>query len=323
MGSNNLLGIPLFIEQRLSGVLIVAKEGFETAYTPEEIELVKVVVAQAILIIECLLAFYKQSEVQPAARLMHEMYRLNNEFLTLASHELRTPLTVIKGNLQVAQRRLERLKGQITDQPEEISGALQYLQQPLVAAIQGARLQQHMIDDLIDDARIQANTFQLYRRACDLLALVKEVVTEQQRLAPTQKIVVELQPAEQEIPIIADAERIKQVLTKYLETTLFASPPNQPVTVRLTVEGEAVRVCIHDNGAGIPGEEQEHLWERFYRGRGSAVQHELDLSQGLGFYLCKVFIERHQGTVGVQSTPGQGTTFWFTLPLNATSEEKR
>ncbi|HEX7735528.1 MAG TPA: ATP-binding protein [Ktedonobacteraceae bacterium] len=86
------------------------------------------------------------------------------------------------------------------------------------------------------------------------------------------------------------------------------------------IEDQVARVAVHNEGAHIPPEEQQHLWERFYRAKGSAVQHELDLSVGLGFYLCKVFIERNQGSIGVQSAPGQGATFWFTVPL-ATSGE--
>lgn len=75
------------------------------------------------------------------------------------------------------------------------------------------------------------------------------------------------------------------------------------------------RVSVHDEGPGIAPEEQELLWGRFYRGKGSVVQHELDLSLGLRFYLCQALIEHHHGNTGVQSTPGHGTTFWFTVPM--------
>lgn len=76
-----------------------------------------------------------------------------------------------------------------------------------------------------------------------------------------------------------------------------------------------VLVAVHNEGAGIPLEEQEKLWERFYRAKGSAIQHELDLSLGLDLYLYRAFLEYHHGAVGVQSTPGHGATFWFALPL--------
>jgi len=174
---------------------------------------------------------------------------------------------------------------------------------------------QRMINDLIDDARIQTNQLALSLQPSDLLALLKEAVARQQQSAPESMIVLERMTTEDAVPILADAQRITQVLTTYLTNALRSAPGARPVTVELTVEDAVARVAVHDEGPGIPAEEQAHLWDRFYRGKGSAVQHKLDLSLGLGLYLCKALIERHQGSVGVQSAPGQGTTFWFTLPL--------
>jgi len=132
--------------------------------------------------------------------------------------------------------------------------------------------------------------------------------------------VLESLPPERVVPVLADAERITQVISRYLANALIYSPADQPVTVQLRVEGGVARVSVHDQGPGIPGEEQERIWERFYQVKGIAVQHELDLSLGLGFYLSRAFIERHQGSVGVQSAPGRGATFWFTLPVEVSPQ---
>jgi signal transduction histidine kinase len=132
---------------------------------------------------------------------------------------------------------------------------------------------------------------------------------------PERTIVLKMLPMEQDVPVFADAERITKVLNTYLGNALNHSPIGQPVTVELVVVDSEALVSVHDEGPGIPRNEQEHLWERFYRAKGSAVQHELDLSLGLGFYLCKAITEYHHGHVGVRSGPGQGTTFWFTLPV--------
>jgi signal transduction histidine kinase len=75
------------------------------------------------------------------------------------------------------------------------------------------------------------------------------------------------------------------------------------------------RVSVHDEGPGIPLEEQERIWKRFYRAKGIAVQHELDLSLGLSLYICQELIKYHHGGVGLQSIPDHGSTFWFTLPV--------
>jgi signal transduction histidine kinase len=133
-------------------------------------------------------------------------------------------------------------------------------------------------------------------------------------------IVLESLPPEQVVPVLADAERIIRVISSYLANALSYAPADQPVTVQLTAAGAVARVSVHDQGLGISREEQGHIWERLYRAKGTAVQHELDLSVGLGFYLSRAFIEGHHGSVGVQSEPGQGTTFWFTLPVEVSPQ---
>ena len=121
---------------------------------------------------------------------------------------------------------------------------------------------------------------------------------------------------------MADAERITQVIRRYLTNALSSSPADQSVTVQLTGEGAVARVSVHAQGPGISEEEQGHIWERLYHAKKTAVQHELDLNTGLGFYLSRAFIERHQGRVGVQSAPGRGATFWFTLPIETSTEDE-
>jgi signal transduction histidine kinase len=316
-GAENLLVIPLFLEKQPAGGLVIAKAGFDTGYPPEEIELVKAVATQAMLVIECLRCSYEQAETRTRELVRQEMDRLLNEFLNLASHELNTSLTVIKGNIQLAQRRLTLLKRQVTEQPERVSEQLEQVQQPLASATQSARLQERLIKELIDDARIQANTLELHLKQCDLIALLREAVTHQQRLAPERTIVLDVIPIEQVVPIIADAERITQVINSYLTNALSYAPADQPVIVQLRVEDALACVSVHDEGPGIPLEEQERIWERFYHAQEITGHHELDLSLGLGLYLSQAFLERHHGSVGVQSDPGHGATFWFTLPIEA------
>jgi signal transduction histidine kinase len=229
---------------------------------------------------------------------------------------------VIKGNIQLAQRRLARLKRQLAQQPEHVSEQIERVQQSLASDASSTRLQEHIIKELIDDARIQANTLELHPERFDLIVLLKAAVTHQQRLAPERTIVLDRMPTEKAVPIIADADRITQAINSYLVNALHYAPADQPVTVQLTVEDEVARITVHDEGPGIPFEEQERIWERFYHAREITGQQELDLSLGLGLYLCQAFIERHHGSVGVQSEPGHGATFWFTLPIETSTEDE-
>ncbi|GHO46969.1 ATP-binding protein [Ktedonospora formicarum] len=313
--TETFLLVPLFLEQQCVGMLMVAKASSEEAYTPEEIAFVKAVTAQTMLLIEGIHDFSAQEGKKNRALAQQEVSRLAGEFLTLASHELRTPLTGIMGNLQLAQRRLQTFKGQLTPSSVQVCEPFAYVQQPLAAASQSAQLQQQMINDLIDDARIQTNTLPFSLRPEDLGTLLREVVVGQQHAAPEPPITLDVPPLEPKVPILADAGRITYVLTTFLTNARTSSPPGRPVEVHIRVEEALARVSVHNEGAGIAREDLDHLWERFYRTKGNAVQHELDLSFGLALYLCRVFIERHEGNVGVQSAPGEGATFWFTLPI--------
>ena len=107
-------------------------------------------------------------------------------------------------------------------------------------------------------------------------------------------------------------------MSNYLTNALKYSAADQPVGVRLQVEGQTAHVRVSDQGPGLSPAEQEHVWERFYRVRGIEVQSEAGRASGglgIGLYLCRTVIERHHGQVGVQSSLGKGSDFWFTLPL--------
>ena len=311
-GDATLLALPLFQEQILAGMLVITKRG---EYTPGEIDLVRIVAKQALLLMECISYLQKPMGERARELVLPEVDRLSSDFLRLAGHELRTPLTGMKGNLQLAQRRLERLQCELAQQTECIGAHIERTRQSLEAAEQSVRLQERMVQDMIDDARIQAGQLDLALAPCNLLVLVKQAVAQQQESVPERAITLEILTPESTIPVLADAGRIIQVLTIYLITALASSPAEQPVTVQVQEEEQMARVSVHDEGPGIPLEEQTRLWDRFYRGKGSSVQQELDLSLGLRFYLCQALLERHHGTVGVESTPGQGTTFWLSLPV--------
>jgi signal transduction histidine kinase len=142
-------------------------------------------------------------------------------------------------------------------------------------------------------------------------------VATQQETAQKRHIVLKV-PAEV-VPVQADADRLDQVLGNYLSNALKYSPDDQPVTVQLeVVENQAV-VSVTDCGPGLPEEEQSRIWELFHRVPGIEVQSwsgESSGSLGLGLHICKLLMELHPGgCVGVDTQVGQGSTFWFRLPL--------
>ena len=115
--------------------------------------------------------------------------------------------------------------------------------------------------------------------------------------------------------VSVDPFRLGQALTNYLTNALKYSATDRPVAVDLAVEGQEARVAVRDEVPGIPVREQERIWERFHRVKDIEVQSGIGVGLGLGLPICRAIIEHHQGQVGAQSTPGQGSTFWFSLPL--------
>lgn len=154
----HLLLIPIVIGEQMAGTLVIANADLRDGYTPEEIALVKATAALIALVIECVHLLVKVDGTNAREFVLQETNQLINEFLNLASHELRTPLTATMGNIQLALRRLETLRRHVAELPNDMSVEAERLRLPLENASQSARLQERIIRDMIDDARIRAQT---------------------------------------------------------------------------------------------------------------------------------------------------------------------
>jgi len=237
------------------------------------------------------------------------------EFLSIICHELKTPLTVMSGNLQLAERKIKRLldtqgrKITLDSIDEQVLLPLQHL---LMQAESQVVLQTRLINDLLEVARTQTGNLRIYMKTCDMLLLMQRAVEQQRQIAGRHIILLEI-PAMPVLHVYADPDRIMQVLTNFLSNALKYSPEGMPIKVWLDVEQEQVRVFVRDKGPGIPEAEQQSIWERFYR--SVEARNNAQIGLGVGLYLCRMIIEQHGGNVGVESVPGQGATFWFTLPM--------
>lgn len=237
-----------------------------------------------------------------------------DEFMGIASHELKTPLTTIKGYVQLVTRRLRNSSRRENLNTDEHRQLLVESAEVLERTDRQIARLTRLVNELLDASRIQANKLELHMDTHDLATIVQQTIEDQHQETPQRIINVDM-PAEQIILIIADADRIGQVVSNYLSNALKYSPSDRPVEVCLQVEGQTACVSVRDEGLGLPFEEQERIWERFYRVEGIPVQSGTGVGLGLGLHICKKIIEQHSGQVGIESIPGQGSTFWFTLPL--------
>jgi signal transduction histidine kinase/DNA-binding response OmpR family regulator len=236
-------------------------------------------------------------------------------FLSMATHELKTPLTALQGNIQLAQRRLQRVLHSPELTSPELQKAVEDVQRMLVRGEQQLRVQNRLINDLLETSRIQEDSFELQMEPCDLSALVRETVRDFQSAHPQRNIRCELENVEH-LLIAGDADRIRQVLSNYLANALKYSPVDQPVEIGLTAHDCSAYVWVRDRGPGLSPEAQQHIWKRFYQAPDVQAQQGSGVSLGLGLYICQKLVSKHGGQVGVESQLGQGSTFWFTLPLS-------
>lgn len=247
---------------------------------------------------------------------MREVNRQMDQFFSTAAHDIRSPVSTASGWVQLARRRFDRLQAAVTARSPEIDRLFASTHDGLVAAEDSADYLTRVVARLFDVARAQTGTFDLRLASCDLAVLVRNHVAAEQVAAPGRTIRVEV--PDQAVPVLADADRLEQVLANYVSNALKYSTDDQPIEVRLEVtEGIAV-VAVQDHGPGLPWEEQHQVWEMFHRASGVEVQSGTAGSLGLGLYICKRLMDLHpDGRVGVESVVGDGSTFWFRLPLVA------
>jgi PAS domain S-box-containing protein len=256
----------------------------------------------------------EREEAEAHAQALAEANRRLDAFLGIASHELKTPVSSLLLGLQILQRRLRRAAPLVTGAGAEADKTLVAAQDALEIMLQQIGRLNRLVNDLLDTSRIQAGRLAFTFHPADLAVLVRQAVEEQRQLAPERTIGLSL-PGGMPVTVWADAERIGQVVTNYLTNALKYSGEERPVSVGLQVEAEQARVWVRDEGPGILPVEQAQMWERFHRVPGVEVQSGSGVGLGLGLHICQTIIERHGGQVGVESAPGTGSTFWFTLPL--------
>jgi PAS domain S-box-containing protein len=311
---SNVLIAPMLFNGRLAGVLTVEKKETNPLYSTEEISLVKAIAKLILLVIERERLKREWIEAHSSELALREANRRFDEFLSLASHELRTPLAGIKGNIQLALRRLAALKSGRLPEMHLLQEKLDKLQAFLREAEQRVNVQNRMIGDLLDVSRIQANKMELVMGPCSLETIVRQAVADQRYTTPARTITLKT-PGNKSLMVIGDADRLGQVVHNYLSNALKYSPADQPVTVVIDKSKDLAHVSVRDRGPGLPPEEQTRVWERFYRVKGITAQGGVGPGLGLGLHICQTIIEAHHGSIGLHSVPGQGSTFWFALPL--------
>jgi signal transduction histidine kinase len=229
-----------------------------------------------------------------------ELDRLKGDFISMISHELRTPLTAIAGYAEFLE--------------DDLAGTLTGPQREYVRAIQAAEGRiRAIVEDLLDFARIEAGTFKLSSQPTDLVALTRAEIQLLLPAAAAAQVRLTCEVALPSLMVQADPMRLAQVLLNLVGNAIKFTLAGGAVSVEVGAAGPEARVRVRDTGLGIAPEHLDKVFDRFFqvdagatRARGGA---------GLGLAIAKSLVERQGGRMGVESAVGQGTTFWFTLPL--------
>jgi len=301
---------------RLLGIVRLDYGASAHHFTAEELSLARAVARMAALVVEQrnLQDERDQAIRERAEATTHELISREAEqrmelFIGIAGHEFRTPLTVLQGQLYLAERKL----GASIPQDGQAT-ALTSLRDSLDAAQRAAGRLGSLVDDLLAVTHARTGRLVMHPEWCDLVTLVRDLVADHRQLHPSRRLRLHLD-RQRHIYILADAVRLAQVVTNYLNNACKYSPISRPIWVDVRIEEGQARVSVRDQGPGLAPSVQSQIWKHFYQAPDIKPQSGSEVGLGLGLYISRLIVEQHGGEVGVKSEVGKGATFWCTVPL--------
>jgi signal transduction histidine kinase/DNA-binding response OmpR family regulator len=242
----------------------------------------------------------RTADLQRAVEEARQANRVKSEFLSTVSHELRTPLTAIGGSIGLLSG------GAMGALPTEVMALLE------IAQKNSQRLSQ-LINDLLDVEKLMAGKLHFDLLPHELMPIVEQAIAENQSYAEQYQVVFSLTEHAEGLSVEVDALRLHQVLANLLSNAAKFSPAGGVVEVGVRSMGERVRVFVKDRGPGIPAAFQGRIFEKFAQADASDVRKKG--GTGLGLAITRELVERMGGSIGFETVPGQGSCFFFDLPV--------
>ena len=238
-----------------------------------------------------------------------ELDKIKTDFISVVSHELRTPLTSIKGYTDLL------LSG--------AAGEMPALQHEFLSIIQTSTTRlTNLINDILDISRIESGRIDIRHEPVDYRQIVSDTLRLMRTTADEKEIHLEADLPASMPPVCGDADKVTQVLTNLVGNAIKYTPVGGRVNVRLEVAGDAsVTTCVSDTGIGISPDDQKRLFQKFFRADNSSTREAG--GTGLGLVIAKTIVELMGGAIWVDSEPGRGSRFSFTLPLLPASSHRR
>jgi signal transduction histidine kinase/FixJ family two-component response regulator len=288
-GVASVLCVPLPARERVLGTLTLVRLRPRPVFSAEDLSLARDLGRRAAMA-------FDNAALYDEAR---SAIQIRDVFLSVASHELKTPLASLYGNVQLLERRMLR-EGTLSERDRRV----------LRVVIEQSQRLDKMVTALLDTSRLQAGQLSVERLPLDLVALIRQLAEEVRPSLDQHQLALELVD---KAYVLGDAVRLHQVFQNLMHNAVKYSPAGGRITIQMSVDGQAVRVAISDEGIGIPKEALPRLFRRYYRAE-NAQQSQIG-GIGLGLYVVYEIVHLHGGSVEVASVEGQGSTFTVLLPL--------
>jgi len=236
---------------------------------------------------------------------LRQLDQMKEDFVSAVTHELRSPLGAIESYLNLIHHEMK------AGTPLTIWET--YIQRLRMNTERLTRF----VNDLLDVAALDRGSLTLDKQVIDFSSIAKEVLTLFQPTFESRGMTTQFSECSPCPTILGDADRLRQVITNLLSNALKFTPDHGHIEISIEhdIPHQALRVCVSDSGLGIPFEQQQKLFQKFEQVKGSRQQVKGAKGTGLGLAITRALVELHGGTIGVQSQPGNGSTFWFTIPL--------
>jgi signal transduction histidine kinase len=221
-------------------------------------------------------------------------------------HDLRSPLTGISGFIDLT---LALEKETLTED------GLDYLQ----TAKHSTTAVIDMVSAVLDVSKMEAGEMKLHLVECDLVRIAADLISGMQSLKEAREMILDAPPAP--VTVVADGDLLLRVIQNLLGNALKFTPSDGRIRLGIQPDKDRICVTVRDNGPGIPAEYLEKIFEKF--GQVEARANRRKFSTGLGLTFCKLAVEAHGGSIGVESEVGNGSKFWFVLPKDGPARESK
>jgi signal transduction histidine kinase len=293
-GWRSVLAVPMLRGDRMVGVLVIRRRSTGT-FPPEVSELLQTFAGQSALAIVNARLF---RELQTKSKELEIASRHKSEFLASMSHELRTPLNAVIGFSDVL---LDRMFGEINERQEEYLRDIRNAGRHLL----------ELINDILDLSKVEAGHMVLQPSTFEVGSVLESASAMLRERATQHAIALSVQIADDIDMIEADELQLKKVVLNLLSNAVKFTPDGGSVSINAWREGTELNVTVTDTGIGVAPEDQERIFESFQQGRRGAPKEE---GTGLGLTLCRKIVALFGGRMWLESTPGVGSTFGFSVP---------